>query len=263
MIQPMEKDHAMTTNLLDATPDTGACSGGCDGACGQHATGNEIPPKFRDPETGALLPEKLLKSYLALEKRMARMVALPQADADADTRRGFYRALGVPETPDDYVITPKHPDLQADREVNARLHEAGFTPEQVQLVYDLACDHVMPQLDRLVGDLAATREREKLVTHFGGEARFREIARALDAWGRSNLPGPAFDALACTHQGVLALEAMMRNNEPGLRGTGHAGGEMLSEEQLVKLMRDPRYWKHRDPETLATVTEGFRRLYPG
>jgi hypothetical protein len=38
---------------------------------------------------------------------------------------------------------------------------------------------------------------------------------------------------------------------------------MLSEEQLVALMRDPRYWKKRDPEILAKVTEGFRRLYPG
>lgn len=36
----------------------------------------------------------------------------------------------------------------------------------------------------------------------------------------------------------------------------------LTEEQLVALMRDPRYWKKRDPEILAKVTDGFKRLYP-
>ena len=64
--------------------------------------------------------------------------------------------------------------------------------------------------------------------------------------------------------GVLALETMLRGKEPGLRPKGGSGAdEALSEEQLVQLMRDPRYWKQRDPEILAKVTEGFRRLYPG
>lgn len=36
----------------------------------------------------------------------------------------------------------------------------------------------------------------------------------------------------------------------------------LTEEQLVNLMRDPRYWKQRDPTILAKVADGFKRLYP-
>jgi hypothetical protein len=31
---------------------------------------------------------------------------------------------------------------------------------------------------------------------------------------------------------------------------------------LSQMMRDPRYWRDRDPEVIAKVTEGFRRLYP-
>ena len=32
---------------------------------------------------------------------------------------------------------------------------------------------------------------------------------------------------------------------------------------LRALMRDPKYWRERDPAVVARVTEGFRRLYPG
>lgn len=43
--------------------------------------------------------------------------------------------------------------------------------------------------------------------------------------------------------------------------TPSAGG-FPEEERLLKLMRDPRYWKDRDPEITRAVTEGFRALYP-
>jgi hypothetical protein len=32
------------------------------------------------------------------------------------------------------------------------------------------------------------------------------------------------------------------------------------EEELRKMMRDPRYWRTRDPAFVKAVTEGFRRL---
>jgi len=232
-------------------------------APGMPAGSSGVPEKFRDPQTGAIQVDKLLKSYLALERRMAGMVRLP-AENDAEGLRGFHRALGVPDAPDGYSIQLRHPQLHVDPEVNAKLHAAGFTPAQAQLVYDLACDHVMPQVDDLVNGMNGRTEREKLVQHFGGEQRYREAARSLDAWGRANLPEGTFDALASSAKGVMALETMMKTGEPSLRrAEGNGGDEALTEEQLVKLMQDPRYWKRRDPEILDKVTQGFRRLYPG
>lgn len=222
-----------------------------------------IPAKFRDPQTGELQADKLLKSYLALERRMAGMVQLPGADADEATRQSFHRLLGVPGSPQDYRITLKHPAVQQDLSVDQRLHAAGFTPAQAQLVYDLACDHVMPQVEQMVGEMQADREREKLVARFGGPERFREVSRALAAWGAANLPPAVFAALASTAQGVLALETMMKSGEPSLQRAGSAADGPLDEAQLKQLMKDPRYWKHRDPEILDKVTQGFRRLYPG
>lgn len=246
----------MTANLLDAdTADTAAAA---------PAAAEAIPDKFRDPQTGALRTDLLLKSYRALEQKLAAMVAVPDADADDETRRRFLSAMGVPEQPDGYAIELKDPALWADPAVNARLHAAGFTPAQAQLVYDLACEHVAPQLHQLAGEMRWRGERERLVQRYGSEARFAEMARSLEAWGRRNLPAPVFAALAASHEGVVALEAMMQGGDPALPGAARGDGELpLTEEQLVGLMRDPRYWKQRDPEILARVTEGFRRLYPG
>ena len=33
------------------------------------------------------------------------------------------------------------------------------------------------------------------------------------------------------------------------------------EQELRNLMKDPRYWKHQDPEIVKRVEEGFKRLY--
>ena len=33
------------------------------------------------------------------------------------------------------------------------------------------------------------------------------------------------------------------------------------EKELRRLMQDPKYWKHQDPETVKRVEEGFKRLY--
>lgn len=232
-----------------------------DGA-GNREDGDAIPEKFRDPQTGELRVDLLLRSYRALEQKLAGMVSVPGEDADDEGRRRFLRSLGVPDSPDGYEISLKDPALLPDPDVNRRLHAAGFTPAQAQLVYDLACDHVAPHLHRLAGEYRYRGERERLVQRYGSEARFAEMARTLETWGRRNLPESVFEALASSYEGIVALETMMQGGDPGLV-TGERGGAALTEDQLVGLMRDPRYWKKRDPEILAKVTEGFRRLYPG
>ena len=240
----------MTANLLEAETQT-------------ESSVDTVPEKFRDPQTGAIRVDLLVKSYRALEQKLAGMVALPGDDSDDDARLRFHRAMGVPDSPDGYEITLADPALATDAEVNRRLHEAGFTPAQAQLVYDLACDHVVPQLHRMAGEYRLRGERERLLQRYGGEARFAETARALEAWGQRNLPESVFTALVSSYEGIVALESMMQNGDPALTRGGAGTDAALSEDQLVGMMRDPRYWKKRDPEFLAKVTDGFKRLYPG
>jgi hypothetical protein len=238
----------MAEDLLDTSAATDAA-----------ARPDGIPDKFWDPASNAVRVDALLKSYLELERRLSQRVAPPAADAPEEERQRWRRMIGVPETPDAYEITPCHEMCGPDPQVNARLHEAGFTPHQAQLVYDLAAERLLPLIGEAAAEFEADRQREKLQARFGGEERFRRIAAQLSAWGRANLPPDVFAALSSTAEGVVALHGMMESKDPPV--TREANGDAAPDEAaLRKMMRDPRYWRSREPDFVKRVTEGFRRL---
>ena len=232
------------------------------GSSKKSARPDDVPEKFWDEETGALRVEALLKSYRELEKRLSQRLAPPSAEAPEEERIRFRRAIGVPDGPDGYRIEPKHDLCCADDDVNRRLHEAGFTEAQAQLVYDLAAERLLPLIAEAAGQFEAERQVEKLREHFGGEDRFRRIAAQITAWGRTNLPAPVMEALSTTAEGVIALHRMMEGGEPGLARRGEAPGA-TDEAELRAMMRDPRYWRTREPEFVRRVTDGFRRMVGG
>lgn len=265
-----------------------------------------VPEKFRDPRTGALRVEALLKSYLELERRLSSQApasagpepagqnrsdptlpgpAVPEAampdpavhdpaahDLDRSDPAGLRQVAGVPELPDGYLIACDHGLFDPDPEINRRLFEAGYTPPQAQLLYDLAAERMVPLVQRfaaevqadLQAEMRAEREVERLVSRFGGEERWREVSRQILAWAGNRLPAAVVEGLATTYDGVMALHAMMAGSEPlALSTVGDRAGSADGEAELRTLMRDPRYWRERDPAVIARVTQGFQRLYPG
>lgn len=230
-----------------------------DGA-GKPARPADVPEKFWDEAAGQVRVDALLKSYRELEKLLSQRPAIPGPDAADEDRIRFLRALGVPERPEDYVIEARNELTGPDPEINARLHKAGFTPTQVQLVYDLAAERLLPLIAEAAAQFEADRQSERLVAHFGGPEQFRKVSRQIAAWGRANLPETVFNALTTTYEGVLALERMMQKGEPALLERTSAVPED-SEDTLRAMVRDPRYWKQRDPAFVGRVTEGFRRLF--
>lgn len=220
----------------------------------------DVPEKFWDETAGQIRVDALLKSYRELEKMLSQRPGIPGPDAAEEDRVRFLRAMGVPERAEDYVIEPRHELAAPDPEINAKLHEAGFTPAQVQLVYDLAAERLLPLIAEAAAQFEADRQAERLAAHFGGPERFKRVAQQIAAWGRTNLPAPVFDALATTSEGVLALEQMMRKGEPALMERGDTASGM-GEAELRAMVRDPRYWKQRDPDFVGRVSDGFRRLF--
>jgi hypothetical protein len=218
-----------------------------------------VPAKFWDEAAGALRVDALLKSYIELERRFAQRLARPAPDADPEEIARWREMLGVPATADAYEIAAPDPRLAPDAEVNRRLHAAGFTPAQVQLVYDLAGERLLPLIAEAASEAAAERERDRLRAHFGGEERFRRIAGQLAAWGRANLPEQVFETLATSAEGVIAMARMMEAQEPPLPRAAEAETGP-DEAELRRMMRDPRYWRAREPDFVRRVTEGFRRL---
>jgi hypothetical protein len=220
-----------------------------------------VPEKFWDHEAGAVRTEALLKSYVELERKLGSMVPLP-SDDDHEGRERLRRALGVPSSPDDYRIEPRDELVAPTPEVNAKLHEAGFTQAQAQLIYDLAAEHLLPLIDDAAGELHATRDSERLASHFGGETPWRNMARQIKTWGQANLAEDVYRTLASSYDGVLAMRQMMQAREPSVLQEAEGPQGDLDEASLTRLMRDPRYWRERDPALIAQVTEGFKRLYP-
>jgi hypothetical protein len=204
----------------------------------------DVPEKFWDEELGQIRTDGLVKSYIELERKL-----------------GGFNENRPPESPDDYKINVENELLVSDQEVNKRLHEAGFTQEQAQVVYDIAAERFPPLIAEVASVFESETQLGHLVRHFGGEERWRETARQIEAWGQSKLPKPVFEALATTYDGVLAIHRMMSGDEPGLLQQGAAGDGMPTEAELKKIMREPAYWRDQDPALVEKVRIGFRNLY--
>lgn len=224
----------MADNLLIAPPTATPTAGGT-------ARPPHVPEAFWDPETGSIRADALLQAFQELEARLA--------------------AAGAPDSPEGYGIRCDHGLFNPDPAINRRLHGAGLSTEQAQLVYDLAAEHLLPMIQELTTEFHADREIERLVEHFGGPERWREMSRQMLAWARKNLPAAAVDGLSSSFEGVIALHRMMTGQEP-TAVTGDGGAETVNEGDLHGMMRDPRYWRERDPAFVTRVTEGFRRLFP-
>ncbi len=252
----MTNDTQNETDLLNAQMQTQA-PGGEDGRPAN------LPEKFWDAERKCVRLQDLVNSYVALERRLSGSMPAPETPED---RLKVLRRLGLPETSDEYVVDVSHGMFQIDPALNRKLHERGFTSEQVQTVYDLAAEKLVPLILEMAGEFQADREVERLVAHFGGAEKWREVSRQLLAFGKKTLPPDVLKGLSSSYEGVLALYRMMNEERPRLAGNGEgegAGDSVTDEKALQSMMRDPRYWKTKDPAFIAKVTDGFSRLYGG
>lgn len=217
-----------------------------------------LPDKFWDSKNQSVRLDALIKSYLALEQKLSQMVAVPQCEAD---RQKLFRLLGQPETPDGYTVDVSHGLFEADTALNAKLHGLGFTPEQVQAVYDVAAEKLVPLILDVASEFQADRELDRLIAHFGGASQWQEVSRQLLAYGRKTLAPDVLKGLSSSYEGVLSLYRMMQAEGAGVSVRNESGEAGDAAAQAKKLMRDPKYWRDRDPTTIAKVTAAFEDMY--
>ncbi len=202
---------------------------------------DEIPEKFKNKETGEVNLNAMVKSYKELESKMSKSPALP-------------------ETAEEYCVDCEHGLFQDDKELNQKMFEKGFSQDQVQFVYDIAAEKLVPLAVEIAGNFQADREIEKLVEHFGGVEKWKEISKQLLIYGQKNLSNNVLDTLTSSYDGVIALYNMMKGNEPMISsGEGNLVGG--SEREVQSMMRDPKYWRDKDPSFIAEVTQKFESLY--
>jgi hypothetical protein len=218
-----------------------------------------IPAKFWDADKKEIRVDTILNSYLSLEKRLSKMVPLPETDED---KKRIQKLLGVPETADQYQVDLQSDVIDIDPELNARLHAKGFTNEQVQEIYDLATEKLVPLILEMATEFQADRELERLVEEFGGPEKWATLSKQLQEFGKKNLPQAAYEGLSCSYDGIKALYDMMKNNTKSpISKDGASSFDALDEAGLRNMMQNPKYWRDRDPAFIAKVSDGFQRLY--
>lgn len=216
-----------------------------------------LPEKFIDPESGEIRLDALINSYLSMEKKLSKMIPAP---ADEDSKDKVFQALGRPKSPEEYEIDLSHGLFDRDVECDQCMFEKGFTNDQAQLVYDLAAKKMVPLIVEMASEFEADREIEKLIEKFGGAEKWREVSRQLLAFGKKNLPEDVLNGLASSYDGVMALYRMMERDEASMNPKNDSKGAE-GEEDLQAMIRDPRYWKQKDPAFIRKVTQGFQKIY--
>jgi len=207
-----------------------------------------LPEKFNNPED-------LAKSYNELSQKLGskdediRNQIMEEIQAEAFSDR--------PETAGDYQL----PDIiNQDEAVDNDLlkwwsehsFENGFSQEEFEEGIKIYADSV----------LGSETSYEEEVEKLGDNANARIEAASLFAnkfFPESALP--AIEKMCESHEGIIALETIMKNMQDGSFAGNTSSASEANEADLRKMMEDPRYWKDRDPQLHKEVAEGFQRIY--
>ena len=216
---------------------------------------DKIPEKFLN-EDGTLNTDSLLKSYNELEKKIGTMVSVPNSESDECARERFYRAIGVP---DDVSAYPTN-EMFDDDSVRQKFHDIGLTCSQVEQIYSIANEFLSPVLSDLFDIKNETNAYLELKSFFGGSDKMYDALRAINSFGEKFLPHDAFESLCSTPQGIQSVYKMMQSIEPNVE-TQKNESENLTDNDLRRMMRDPKYWRDADPEYVRKIENGFKKLY--
>jgi hypothetical protein len=264
--------------------------GGGGEAAAEVAKPDVIPDKFWDAEAKAPRVEDLAKSYTALESAMGRRIqeVSPEtrraiAEAMPDAVRGDWEqalrgrliedpeflapleeqwrgknlpqapeAYDVPTREDDRTYDAEHPIYTAAAEL-AKKH--GLSQEAFAEIMDLnfqarADYETPPDIEQWKAAIPDIEQRSKAVYNRLLSASPDHAKTLIDQVRDPN----AF----------LALEAVVKAGNPKALALqpGH-GAEPVTQAKLDEMMRDPRYWREKDRDYIASVTKGFNQLYPG
>ena len=215
----------------------------------------QIPEKFLN-ENGELNTDALVKSYCELEKKIGSMISVPNENSDDDAKQKFNHAIGVPDNADDY---PKN-NLFDDESVREKFHQIGLTAKQVEQIYNIAEEFLQPTLSNLFQLQIETNAINELKNFFGSEQKMKDAMKEINAFGEKFLPKDAFDELCSTPQGIQGIYKMMQSMEPEVL-TDESVNENLSDDDLRKMMQDPKYWRDHDSEYVRKIENGFKKLY--
>jgi len=216
---------------------------------------DKIPEKFLNKD-GTLNSDALIKSYTELEKKIGGMVSVPDENSDETAQNRFRRAIGVPEKPEDYP----HNEMFDDENIRAKFHEIGLTNNQVEKIYGIAQEFLSPVVSEIFSVQQEANAMSELKKFFGSDEKMHDALTEIKSFGEKFLPHDAFDELCSSAQGIQGIYKMMQSMEPHVETSGNIE-EKLSDADLRRMMRDPKYWRDHDAEYIRKIENGFKKLY--
>lgn len=216
---------------------------------------DKIPEKFLNKD-GTLNSDALIKSYTELEKKIGGMVSVPDENSDETAQNRFRRAIGVPEKPEDYP----HNEMFDDENIRVKFHEIGLTNNQVEKIYGIAQEFLSPVVSEIFSVQQEANAMSELKNFFGSDEKMHDALTEIKSFGEKFLPHDAFDELCSSAQGIQGIYKMMQSMEPHVETSGNIE-EKLSDADLRRMMRDPKYWRDHDAEYIRKIENGFKKLY--
>ena len=154
-------------------------------------------------------------------------------------------------------ITRKEEQIKNLRE---KFFEIGLTSNQVEKIYDIANEFLSPLISDLFSLQSETNSVNELKSFFGGTEKMNDVLRAIKSFGEKFLPHDAFQELCATPQGIQSVYKMMQSMEPEVK-TDKNETQNLTDSDLRRMMRDPKYWRDNDTEYIRKIENGFKKLY--
>ncbi|MBR3930892.1 MAG: hypothetical protein IKJ62_04940 [Alphaproteobacteria bacterium] len=216
---------------------------------------DNIPEKFLNND-GTLNTDALVRSYKELEKKIGGMVSIPSADADDETRQKFNRAIGVPSSASEYPTN----ELYDDEMLRQKFFDLGLTCNQVSEIYNIANEFLSPLISEIFSVQDESNAITQLQNFFGGNEKMQHALREINTFGERFLPHDAFTELCSTPQGIQSIYKMMQSMEPNVH-TENSASDNLTDSDLRRMMRDPKYWRDNDVEYIRKIENGFKKLY--
>ncbi|MBQ2005348.1 MAG: hypothetical protein II219_00895 [Alphaproteobacteria bacterium] len=191
-----------------------------------------------------------------MKKKIGTMITVPNEKSDETIRNQFNRAIGVPESADEYPTN----ELFDDENLRKKIHEIGLTSPQVEKIYSIADEFLSPILTEIFSAQHEQSAMHELKNFFGSIEKMNDALHAINEFGTRFLPHDAFDALCATPDGIRGLYNMMQSMEPNIE-IQNSSDKDLTENELRRMMCDPKYWRDNDVEYIRKIENGFKKLY--
>lgn len=221
-----------------------------------------LPEQYWDAESGQIKTDELVGSYKELNQFKTEYdERLSKRPESADKYE-----LRVPEG----VELPEGVEWQFDENSDllkaARqfAYDAGYGQEKFDDLVGQYIQEKVGQKSEALTQAEETYQAEMSALGEQGEARIE----AVNAYLTANLPEEKAKALQSGITSKAALEALedLIGNAGGTKlqsGSQGTTATSITQDQLDEMIKDPRYWREKDPAFVRQVEDGYKKLYPG